>query len=282
MSLLGKIGVIFAMQWIGGISEEDALRAAMGINAQRKSAILNYLGENYRDAKSIRKSVRIYMDLLREMDRRGVRGSISVKPSQLGILISDAEFHSNYLRIVGLAKRLGLVVWVDIEEYPYVGRTHKVVMQVLRKYKNTGIAIQARLKRSMADAKEIARAKGLIRLVKGAYAEPEDRAFVGRDGIRKNYLGIMEQMFKMKADFMVATHDEYLIYKAVSLEKRYKKRAMFGMLKGIRGKLADKLVSAGEDVHIYVPFGEEWLAYSMRRLQEEGHAMLLVRSIFEQ
>ncbi|MGI0141969.1 MAG: proline dehydrogenase family protein [Candidatus Micrarchaeales archaeon] len=282
MSFLGRIGIIFAMQWMGGISEGDELRIATKINAQHKGAILNYLGENYDEKKDVEKSVQIYFKLLREMKSRKIRGSISVKPSQLGILISDQEFYANYLRIAQCAKKLGFLVWVDAEEYEYIERTHRVMLRVLKKCKNTGIGIQTRLKRSMGDAKRIAKAGGLIRLVKGAYAEPEDRAYTDREGIQKNYENIMEELFRLDARLMIATHDDYLIYKAVSLEKKYRRKVMFGMLKGIRGKLADKLVVEGEDVHIYVPFGEEWFAYSMRRLQEKGHAMLLIRSMFQQ
>ncbi|MDE1850244.1 MAG: proline dehydrogenase family protein [Candidatus Micrarchaeota archaeon] len=280
--MLSEIGILFARQWIAGTKTADALRVARGINSEGKGVILNYLGENFTDKGQIEKSVRMYFELLEQMKKQGTKGSISVKPSQLGILLSDEQFGRNYIRIVSKAKRLGFCVWVDAEEYKYIDRTQRVVLRALRRYKNTGVGIQARLRRSAKDAGRIAKAGGMIRLVKGAYAEPKEKAYMGPKEITGNYERIMERLFAMNARFMVATHDDYLIYKAVSLEKKYGQRAMFGMLKGIRGRLADRLAKDGEDVGIYLPFGEEWFAYSLRRLKEEGHAMLLVRSIFQQ
>jgi len=282
MSILSEIGVVFARQWIAGTKTVDALKDAHMINSEGKSAIANYLGENFTDKRLIEKSVKIYFELLGQIKKQKIRASISVKPSQLGIMLGDDEFYRNYLKIVAYAKKLGLIVWVDAEEYEYIERTHRVVLQILKKYKNTGLGIQTRLRRSMGDAEGIVEAGGLIRLVKGAYVEPEEKAYVDAKGITANYERIMERLFAMNAKFMVATHDDYLIYKAVSLEKKYRRRVMFGMLKGIRGKLADRMARDGEDVSIYLPFGEEWFAYSLRRLKEEGHAMLLVRSIFQQ
>ena len=282
MSLLERIGIAFAKQWIAGVDERDAINAGKEINLRGEKVILNYLGENFRDKKSVQKSVKIYLNLLRHMKLEKIAGSISIKPSQLGILISDNEFYQNYKMIVAHAKKLGFDVWVDAEEYQYIERTHKVVLRILKDYKNTGVGIQTSLKRSMDDAARIARSGGLVRLVKGAYSEPSSRAYGGREEVRANYIAIMEMLFRRKARFMVATHDDYLIYKAVEAQKKYRRKVAFGMLKGIRGKLAAQLVRQGEDVNIYVPFGDEWMSYSKRRLQEGGHAMLLLRSIFQQ
>lgn len=282
MGFLGQIGVVFAKQWIAGTSEQDAIRAGEKINSKGKKVILNYLGENFTESAKVKESVRIYFDLLSMMKSKKVQGSISIKPSQLGLLISRELFHQNYLKIVAHAKMLGYMVWVDAEEYDNIERTHQVVLEVLKKYKNTGVGIQTRLKRSKADAKRIADAGGLVRLVKGAYAEPQKEAYTSREDIRENYLRIMVMLFRQRARFMVATHDDYLVYKALSLQRKYNRKVMFGMLKGIRGRLADKLAKDGQDLHIYVPFGEEWFGYSLRRLQEEGHATLLLRSIFQQ
>ncbi|MDE1828419.1 MAG: proline dehydrogenase family protein [Candidatus Micrarchaeota archaeon] len=282
MSILGEIGVLFARQWIAGTNASDALRVAKEINFGGKGVILNYLGENFTDKGQIEKSVKIYLELLGQIKKQKIGASVSVKPSQLGIMVGDDEFYRNYLKIVAYAKKLGLIVWVDAEEYEYIERTQKIALLVLKRYKNTGVAIQTRLRRSMGDAEGIAKAGGMIRLVKGAYAEPAEKAYVRPDEITGNYEKIMERLFAIGARLMVATHDDYLIYKAVSLEKKYRRRVMFGMLKGIRGRLADRLSNSGEEVQIYLPFGEEWFAYSLRRLKEEGHAMLLVRSIFQQ
>jgi len=281
LKVINELGSLFARQWIAGTKESDAIHAGTQINKQGKSAIFNYLGENFTDGAKIENSVRIYFDLFRLMKQSGVKGSVSIKPSQLGLHVSDQLFYKNYLRIVLHASKLGYDVWVDAEEYEYIDRTHRAVIRMLKRHKNTGIGIQTKLRRSARDAEAIARHGGLIRLVKGAYAEPEERAYNTKEEIRANYLHIMELLFKRKARLMVATHDDYLIFKALSLQKKYKCKAMFAMLKGIRGNLANKLVAEGEEVHIYVPFGEEWFEYSIRRMQE-GHITLLIRSMFQQ
>ncbi|MDE1869828.1 MAG: proline dehydrogenase family protein [Candidatus Micrarchaeota archaeon] len=281
LKAINELGSLFARQWIAGTKESDAIHAGIQINAQGKSAIFNYLGENFKDPKKIENSVRIYFDIFKLMKQSGVKGSVSIKPSQLGLLVSDQLFYKNYLRIVSHASKLGYYVWVDAEEYEYIDRTHGIVIKMLKKHKNTGIGIQTKLRRSLRDAQAIAKHGGLIRLVKGAYAEPEERAYNTKEEIRANYLHIMETLFRKKARLMVATHDDYLIFKALSLQKKYKHKAMFAMLKGIRGNLANELARSGEDMHIYIPFGEEWFEYSVRRMKE-GHTMLLLRSIFQQ
>ncbi|MDE1846368.1 MAG: proline dehydrogenase family protein [Candidatus Micrarchaeota archaeon] len=281
MSVLNEIGSLFARQWIAGTTERDAINAALQINSQGKSAILNYLGENFTDRKRIDNSVRIYFDLLDLMRQKKIKGSISIKPSQLGLHVSQGLFYENYLKIVEHAHKLGYNVWVDAEEYEYIEPTHRAVVRMLARHKNTGIGIQTRLRRSSRDAQRIARSNGLIRLVKGAYNEPKPRAYTNREEIQENYAAIMELLFRKRARVMVATHDDTLILKALSLQKRYKHKVMFAMLRGIRGNLANKLAEQGEDVHIYVPFGEEWFEYSLRRMQE-GHITLLIRSMFQQ
>lgn len=282
MSLISQIGVVFAKQWIAGTSEEDAIKAAERINSKGKQAILNYLGEDFTSTDKVKESVRIYFDLLSMMKSKRIKGSISIKPSQLGLLISKESFYQNYLKIVSHAKMLGYNVWVDAEEYKNIERTHQVVLEVLKQYKNTGIGIQACLKRSKADAKRIAQKGGLVRLVKGAYSEPDGKAYLTRKEVQDNYLSIMKMLFRMRARFMAATHDDYLINSALLLQKKYNRRIMFGMLKGIRGLLAERLLKDGQDIEIYIPFGEEWIGYSIRRLKESGHAALLLRSIFQQ
>lgn len=282
MSFLNNIGSLLARQWIAGTTEEDALAAASRTNADGEGAILNYLGEDYRDIGHVSRSVAIYLNLLREMKRRRIKGSISVKPSQLGILIGDSLFYRNLDSVCKAADSLGFAVWVDAEEYEYVERTQAVFAKVLKRRRGIGICIQAKLRRSMKDAEKIARLGGMVRLVKGAYSEPEHRAFVDNGEVRRNYIAIMRMLFKRKARLMVATHDDAIIDDALSLERRYGRKVIFAMLKGIRGRLARQLVEQGEDMQIYVPFGEEWLAYSLRRLDEAEHALLVFRSVFQQ
>ncbi|MDE1824999.1 MAG: proline dehydrogenase family protein [Candidatus Micrarchaeota archaeon] len=283
MSLLSRLGAKLAGQWIAGVDEQAAIDVARKINSEKKGVILNYLGEGFRDESAVQKSVKIYLSLLREMHSKKIRGSIAVKPSQLGMLLGPGEFYKNYMNIAGHARGFGIFVWLDMEEWGSVQGSVDAYVKALGRLDNIGICLQAKLKRSYDDARRILRSRnGAIRIVKGAYFEPGSKSYPDRESVRKNYLRILEMAIKRTSRIMVATHDDYLIYKAVSAEKKYGKRIMFGMLKGIRGRLAGRLADSGEDMNVYVPFGEEWPKYSRRRLMEEGHALLLIRSIFQQ
>lgn len=282
MSILGDIGLLFARQWIAGVDEADAIRAALKVNSKNEQVILNYLGENFSEKGQARRSVMIYLNLLRQMKINRIRGSISVKPSQLGILISDAEFYRNLSMIASHAYGLGFDVWIDAEEYEYVDRSLGVFLRALKRHKNIGMAVQCKLRRSMDDAMGIAAKGGMVRLVKGAYKEPAAASFEDDDSIRQNYIEVMKTLVSKRAKVMVATHDASIIEEAIELGKRRKQKIKFAMLMGIRSRLAQKLADGGNEVHIYAPFGEEWFDYSMRRIKEEGHAILLLRSIIQQ
>jgi proline dehydrogenase len=107
-------------------------------------------------------------------------------------------------------------------------------------------------------------------------------AFASREEATENYARIMEYLFENSNDTLIATHDDKLIHRALELERKYGKKVSFAMLRGIRGRLANELLEKGESVSIYIPFGEKWMDYSIRRLKEAGHAALLLRSIFQQ
>lgn len=282
MQILRRIGFVFARQWIAGMSVDEAISNSKKINSLDEKVVLNYLGESYNTKKEAEKSLNIYLELLEKMKEKGIKGSVSIKPTQLGMLISDALFIRNCKEIVEKAKKLGYFVWIDMEEYEYVEGTIRTYLKLLQKHKNVGICLQTKLKRSLKDAETIAAHGGIVRIVKGAYAEPDGTFYKSKEDVRNNYLQVMELLLRNSCKIMIATHDDYLIYRAVSAEKRYNARVSFGMLKGIRGKLAKQLVDDGEDFYIYTPFGEEWVKYSMRRIREEGHAILLIRSIFQQ
>lgn len=279
MSLAGRIGIIFARKWIGGTTVSDALGAAAKLNAVGEKVIINYLGEELTDKAKVSKTVRTYIEIIRRMKSESINGCIAVKPTQLGLNISYSEFESNYEKIVEYAERMGIFVWMDMEDYITIDRSIKAYLHVLKKRRNAGICIQSKLLRSYQDIRRISKHRGIIRLVKGAYASHYGITYMKKTGVDNNYLKCMNYLFKSGSKFMVATHDDKMIGQARRLEARAHRRTMFGMLKGIRPSLARALIAEHEDVYIYVPFGEEWLEYSLRRLKELEHSMLILRSL---
>lgn len=281
MGALDRIGFVFARRWIAGRTADEAVRRAKRANAIGEGAILNYLGEAYGRERDVRKSLAVYMRLLEMMRAAGVRGSISVKPTQLGLLEGYAEFRRNYSAIAARAGKLGIFVWVDMEEYRYVDATVRAYLGVLKRRRRTGICLQAKLRRSAADARLVMGSGGSIRIVKGAYREGERLAYAGREEVRRNYMDMLKEGMRHPGAVMVATHDDTITAKARRLEMSTGKRLQFGMLNGIRPGMARELAEEREDVSIYMPFGEEWAGYAARRLREQGHAALLLRSLFQ-
>ncbi|MCL4364798.1 proline dehydrogenase family protein [Candidatus Marsarchaeota archaeon] len=279
MSFVNKAGMIFARKWIGGITISDVLAVCKNLNNHGEHVIINYLGEDYTDELKTKSSTGKYVCLIREMKKLKINGDIALKPTQLGLRINYGMFLSNYEKIVNYADRHRIRVWLDMEDYMLVDDTIRAYLHELKLHKNVGICIQSKLKRSTDDIRRITGKGGMIRLVKGAYPARSGITYLNKWDIDTSYIHCMKYLFKHSNRFMIATHDDSMIDLARDLEIDYNKSVMFAMLKGIRGKLALQLVSDKENVYIYVPFGEDWVEYSARRLKELEHSLLILRSI---
>ena len=281
MGLLDSIGLVIAKKWIAGTKIEDAIKQSNKLNSLGEKAMINYLGEELTEGAKINDNVKTYLSVLKQMKASGTDGCIAVKPTQLGLNVNYPLFVRNYGKIVSAASKLGIFVWLDMEDHMFVDDTIKAYLHELKKYQNTGICIQSKLRRSMSDIKNITKRVGAIRLVKGAYPNHGNITYNSKNEIDNNYERCMHYLFKHSKSFMIATHDDKLIEKALSYQKKYKRKLMFGMLNGIRPTLALKLAKQAKEMYVYLPFGSQWLAYSIRRLKESGHAMLIIRSLFQ-
>ena len=274
----GIAAKLLAGRWIAGIHANDAIEEAVAFNGKGIKVLLNNLGEGYRAKGRIEATVSEYIYLIDKIAKMKLEVSLSVKPSQLGLLVGEEALRRNYLNIVKHAKEKKIFVWLDMEEHDTVDSTIELYEHSL-KYGNTGICIQSYLKRSMDDEKRLVNENGIIRLVKGAYTEPKGIALQSRAGVTTHFGSMMNYLFENANEFMIATHDMGMIDRAMRLERTHKKRAMFGMLKGIMNREAARLADQGEDMGIYIPFGPEWVAYSYRRLTEAGHTSLILKSL---
>ena len=275
-SILEKL---VAGRWIAGESIEDAIVLSKKFRKKRISTILNYLGEEFKSRKDVDETVDKYLALIRSISKEGVPSAISLKPTKLGLLISTSLAESNYARILRSAYAKKIFVWLDME-------TSKDVDFTLRIYKkhfhsgNSGVCIQAYLKRSRNDVAKITNWGGVIRLVKGAYNEPQTVAYKKKAEIDSNYLLLLRYLFSNSRKFMVATHDIKMIDAALRLGRNYNGQVTYAMLNGIRNKLAVELAKRN-NVAIYVPFGSRWVDYAYRRLREAGHLNIIVKSLLE-
>lgn len=272
----------FARQWIAGETLEDAISRSKKANKSGIGGIINFLGEHVRDAKEADKNVDENLRILKAIEESKIRASLSIKLTQLGLEIEKDFFLSNVEKVVNSATSMNIFVWIDMENSPYTGDTIDIYLEIFKKYKNAGIAIQSNLKRSESDVKRIASAGGIIRLVKGAYKEKSDIAYTSRKDITVNFSKLMGYLFYKSTFFAVATHDEMLINEALEANKVHMKDIEFQMLMGVREELKLGLVKKGLKIVDYIPYGKNWFPYSVRRIRERKRNILLIfRSIFD-
>ncbi len=277
MGLNGIIERLFAGRWIAGETFEDALRVAMRFNSHKISVLINYLGEDISDPKEVDNTVAEYSSLINIISKSKLNASISIKPTQIGYSISEKLFFKNYSYILNLASKRKIFLWLDMEDIDAIESTIDAYLNNFDG-KNSGICIQAYLKRSAQDIRRIVKRGGIVRLVKGAYS-PKHGGFGSRALIDNNYKKLLYYLFLNSKQFMVATHDAHEIDYAVKMNRKWRRNVVFGMLNGINNRYAASLAKNKEKVAIYIPYGPNWISYSYRRLKEEGHAITIIKSL---
>ncbi len=272
----------FARQWIAGETLDDAISRTRKANNSGIGGIINFLGEHVRDEDEAKKNIEENQRILKAIEDSKLNASLSIKLTQLGLEIEKYFCLSNVEKIVGSAASKNIFVWIDMENSSYTEDTIYIYLEIFKKFKNVGVAIQSNLKRSESDVKRIAASGGIIRLVKGAYSEKTDIAYTSRKDITINYSKLMGYLFFKSPFFAIATHDDLLINEALVANDAHRKRIEFQMLLGVREELKKELVKKGLTVVDYIPYGKNWFPYSLRRIRERKRNILLVfRSIFD-
>ena len=276
-----------ASRFVAGTKIEDAIRAIRELNAKNINVTLDHLGENTSTPEEASEATSEILNTLDEIKKDGVRGNVSIKLTQIGLGLDEQLCAENLERILTRAQDRGNFIRVDMEDTPYTDKTLNLYSQMRKKgYQNVGIVLQSYLYRTEADARKLLEDHSQIRLVKGAYQEPADKAFPKKADADANY----DLLTKILVDAAlaagspkisggglfppipaIATHDE----KRIEFAKLYaakvglpKEALEFQMLFGIRRDLQDQLVKEGYPVRVYVPFGTHWYPYVMRRLAE--------------
>jgi proline dehydrogenase len=261
----------FARRFVAGETLEEGLQAAVDLNGKGLQVILNRLGENVTDKDEARGVCGSYKEILQEITNRKIDGSISIKPTQLGL-----DFGLDFCRdltneVVAEAARLNNFVEVDMESTAYTQATVDLFEAVRRRHENVGLAVQSYLYRTEEDLKRLQPLKPKIRLVKGAYREPLTLAFPKKKQVDENYGKLMRMLFSDGFVPAVATHDEKMIDLAKLIAKESNRPAdqwEFQMIYGVGRQLQLQLPREGYRMRVYVPYGTEWLPYFLRRLSE--------------
>ncbi len=282
MLLMEKILFRFAHQWIAGNTISDALDSAKIAYKNGRHAIINKLGEYLTSKAEIRETVKDYQKIVSSFKKWNVRGGISIKPTQIGLSVSKDVCLQNLQKIIKRATESHTFVWIDMESSDHTDETIGIYYDLFARYERLGIALQANLKRTKNDMIDLLLHGAKIRLVKGAYKEKATISYRSKNDVDKNFLKLMRLLFKKGNEFGIATHDVSMIEHAVKLSKKYDRKFEFQMLKGIRDEIKPKLLKKHFVVSDYIPYGTNWLAYSIRRLKERKRNILLLGSSFIQ
>lgn len=276
---------LFAKRYIAGTERKDAIDVALRLNSQGMLATIDNLGENVTDEKEAQTSVTEYLSLLDDIKNSKADSTVSLKLTHLGLDLSAALAEKNAETIIKKALEYDNFVRFDMEGSAYTQRTIDVFLRLREKYPNTGVAIQSYLLRSKADIELLNKKKGSVRLVKGAYKEPAGVAFQDKKAVDSSFDALMKELLLNGARPAIATHDEDLINEAIRFagdKKISRDRFEFQMLLGIRRKLQRRLAEEGYRVRVYIPYGRNWLPYTVRRLRERKENIYFVlRNIFE-
>lgn len=267
-----------AKQWIAGDTLDDALESAKYAYQNGRQAIINKLGEYHKTINQMQRAVNEYEIISSSFSKWNVKGAISVKPTQVGMSINRKTCFDNFIQIIKSAQKSQTFVWIDMESSDHTDETIELYYELFARYERLGVAIQANLKRSENDLIDLIKYGAKIRLVKGAYRENSKISFKTKYDVDKNYSNLMSLLFKNANEFGIATHDGIMIEKAKRLSKKYDRRFEFQMLKGIRDELKPKLVNEGYIISDYIPYGTNWLPYSIRRIKERKRNILLLGS----
>ena len=256
--------------YIAGPTLGDARQTVQGLNAVGKRATVDVLGEEIHTEAEARAIATAYSDVLSAIAADGLDANISVKLTGLGLKLDIDLCRSLLEDLVRASERQGARVRIDMEDASCVDDT-LALYRGLRGdgLDNVGIVLQSCLKRTLTDIADLRDLRPGVRLCKGIYVEPRTIAFQDFDVVRRSYLACLDVLLGGGSRVAIAMHDEHLLTESLSRVVALPEDAYeFQMLLGVREDRASELVAAGHPVRVYVPFGQQWYEYSLRRLQE--------------
>ncbi len=274
-------------RFMPGETLDDAVRAAHELEARRIRTVFTHLGENIADAKQAEQVANHYLHVLERVQAENLGTEISVKPTQLGLDLSE-ELCGKQLRRLMAAENSGRIVWIDMEASGYVEATLSIYRRLLADFPNAGICLQAYLHRTASDVQSLVGLQPSIRLVKGAYSEPASVAMQTRAEIDASYLALAQGLLREQVAgnirrAVLATHDPDLIRQVTGFAETQslgKDQVEFQMLYGIQRGEQDRLAGGGWRSGVLVAYGDYWYPWFVRRLAERpANVWLLLRNL---
>ena len=278
-----------AQRFVAGDTLEEAVDAARVLNRAGMSVSLDFLGESVGTREEAEAATDMAIRIVETIAREGLEANLSIKPTQLGLDIDEAFCRGNVELVLQRARELGdgkgeMFVRLDMESSDYTERTVALVEGLWADgFQNTGTVLQSYLRRTPDDLERMIALGARVRLVKGAYKEPDEVAFPDKADVDRMFVREMERLLRAGTYPAVATHDEDIINHARRFAWEHgiaKESFEFQMLYGVRRDLQTRLREEGYNVRVYVPFGDSWYPYLMRRLAERpANVLFMARGI---
>ncbi len=268
-------------RYIAGPTLEDAVATVRALNAEGAMATVDVLGEEVREERQVAEAVAEYERALDAIRREKLDCNLSVKPTAFGLRLDRALCLRSLDRVVAAAAAQGGFVRLDMEDHTTTDATLELYRELRARHDGAvGVVLQAMLHRTVADVGALLEGRPNIRLCKGIYREPRERAWQDRETVREAFGYALGKLLRGGSYVGIATHDERLVFAGMALCDRLgleRARYEFQMLLGVEPALRRIILGAGHRLRVYVPYGEDWYRYSLRRLRENptiaGHVL---------
>jgi proline dehydrogenase len=285
-----KLIWIFSKRYIAGETIEDGLRASRELNEQHIEVTVDLLGEFISTIEQAAENKNKYIEIIERFTSEGIIGNFSLKPTMFGLLIDKDICFRNIEEVIKKAVEKNSFIRIDMEDSQCVDFELEMYQKLQKKYPaHVGLVIQAYLRRTKSDLVALnnihSNGRPLnFRLCKGIYVEPKHVAFKAFEEVREHYLDDLNFALDHNMYVGIATHDKYLVDKAIEMinEKKIdRSKFEFQMLYGVTPDLRNSIVQKGYKMRVYVPFGKDWFGYSTRRLKENPKvASHIVKALF--
>ncbi len=275
----GRLAKPLVSRFVAGVRLDEALVNVQRLNAAGMTATLDYLGESVHSAAEAGQAATQYIAILHAVERAQAQCNASLKLTQMGLDVDRELCVRNVGRVLAQAGQLGNFIRIDMEGSGYTQVTLDIFGELFARHQNVGVVIQAYLYRSEADIHALNKLGARVRLCKGAYNEPASVAFAEKADTDNNFVKLMQILLSEGNYPGIATHDEKMIEATRSYASQRgipTDRFEFQMLYGIRRDLQEQIVREGYRLRIYVPYGEQWYPYMMRRMAERPANLLFV------
>lgn len=270
-----------ASRFVAGETLDDCVAVLRQLHERGLRSYAIVLGENVTDREAIASTVRVYQDVARRVGGEGIGATMALKLTHLGLVLDEDLALENAVSVLTTAASSGVFIRIDMESSAYIDPTLRIYRELRRRgIDNTGVVIQAYLRRAESDLQSLKDLRPNVRLVKGAYLEPSHVAFSDKAEVDANYKRLVDLALGEIPFTAVATHDDAMLrHAAARIHARpadCANRYEFQLLYGIRPHLQARLAADGHPVRVCVPFGSDWYVYFGRRLAERPANVLFV------